>query len=90
MGVEIKGLDRLVVKANKAKKYAREATISATQEVTNLVEGYAVENAHNRFLHPTGELAGSVKQEVVEDSSGTIKGRVWSDKKQAVCECRPC
>jgi len=81
MGVEIRGLDRLQRKSALVPRLARKAAINATNEVTDTVYGHAVENAQRRFLHPTGETVGSLKTEVVENSEGSIVGRLFSDKK---------
>lgn len=83
MGVEIRGLDRLRRKIKLIPSLVKEANIDATRELTDLTEGYATQNIQSSSKYPTGELSTSVKKEVAEDVSGSVVGRVWSDKKHA-------
>lgn len=84
MGVEVRGLGRLKSKLGKVSVAVEEGTKSAIYEIIQEVSGRASSNLQSSIKHGTGELAGSVKDEVVTKSSGEITGRVWSDKKQAM------
>lgn len=88
MGVTIKGLDRLKQKAKLLPKAIKQAVFEATGEVADLVQNYAVQNIQSSTKHASGELAGSVKNEVTESIDGAIQAYVWSDKDTAV-KCMP-
>lgn len=84
MGVEIKGLDRLRRKAKVVPKILNEAMWNATFEITELITQAATLRLQSHVKYGTGELAGSLKNEVVIDAQGKIVGRVWSDKEHAM------
>lgn len=84
MGVEIRGLGRLKSKLGKVSASAQKGAEQAIYEITQEVSGRASNNLQSSIKHGTGELAGSVKDEVVVNSNGNYVGRVFSDKKQAV------
>ena len=84
MGVEVRGLDRLKGKLSKVSTAAQKGVESSVYEITQEVSGRASSNLQSSVKHGTGELAGSVKDEVVVNSNGNYVGRVFSDKKQAV------
>lgn len=84
MGVEIRGLDRLKGKLGKVSLSAQKGAEQAVYEITQEVSGRASSNLQSSVKHGTGELAGSVKDEVVTKSSGEISGHVWTDKKEGL------
>lgn len=84
MGVEVRGLGRLKSKLGKVSASAQKGAEQAIYEITQEVSGRASSNLQSSIKHGTGELAGSVKDEVVVNSNGNYVGRVFSDKKQAV------
>lgn len=84
MGVEIRGLDRLKRKTKKATELISDAAWDATFELTELIQGAAELRLASRIKYGSGELSGSLKNEVVVDASGHLVGRVWSDKEQAI------
>lgn len=69
-------------------KVLDEAMHDATFEVTELIKQAAEMRLASSAKHSTGELMGSLKNEVVVNAEGKIVGRVWSDKEQAV-KCMP-
>lgn len=81
MGVKINGLDSLRQKVNALPGIVKKAQKDALQEATELTASRAAENIQAK--HPTGELAGSIKTDVMEKDDSFI-GYVWSDKVQAV------
>lgn len=84
MGVEIRGLDRLKGKLGKVSTAAQKGAEQAVYEITQEVSGRASSNLQSSVKYGTGELAGSVKDEVVTKSSGEISGHVWTDKKEGL------
>ncbi|MBO0413226.1 HK97 gp10 family phage protein [Enterococcus hulanensis] len=84
MGVEFKGWDSLKSKLKATPKVIEDATFDATFDIVDEVVARASSKLQSSIKHGSGELAGSVKQEVVIDGSGNIVGRVWSDKIQAI------
>lgn len=56
----------------------------ATFDIVELVSTRAVDNLQANMTHSSGELARSLKYEVVMDSAGKVVGRVWSDDAVAV------
>lgn len=83
MGVEIKGLAALERKTRQIPSIISKAAIGATTEVTETVAGLAIGNLSSSIKHNSGELMGSVKDEVVLNAEGKVIGRVWSDKRNA-------
>lgn len=84
MGVQIKGLESLRRKVNLAPKLIKDAVFEATFEITEEVQGNAESRLQSGIKHSSGELGGSLKNEVVEGKSGEFIGRVWSDKKTSI------
>ncbi len=84
MTIEIRGLDRLKRKIDAMPKILNEAMEDATFEITELVRSAAELRLSSSIKYSSGELLGSLKTEVVENSEGKIVGRVWSDKAQAI------
>lgn len=83
MGIEIRGLGRLKSKLGKVSVSAQKGAEQAIYEITQEVSGRAVGNLSN-IKHGSGELVGSVKDEVATKSSGEISGHVWTDKKEGL------
>ena len=79
MGVEIRGMDSLRRKLKATPKILEDAIWDATFEITELIKR-AAELKLDRVYFSTGELKGSLKNEVVINAQGKIVGRVWSDK----------
>lgn len=84
MGVEVRGLDRLRNKISMVSASAKKGAENAVREMTEEVRGTAESKLQSSIKHPTGELAGSVKDEVTTDSDGKLVGRVFSDKETAI------
>lgn len=84
MGVEIRGLDRLKRKLKAVPKMLDEAMWDATFEVSELIKQAAEMRLASSVKYSTGELMGSLKNEVVVNAEGKIVGRVWSDKSWSV------
>lgn len=84
MGVEVKGLDKLRSKMNKVSAAAKKGTENAIYEMTQEVAGQAASNLASSVKHASGELVGSIKDEVETDTNGNLVGRVWTDKKQGM------
>lgn len=79
MGVQIKGLDRLNSKLKRIPKTLENATWDATFEITEEVQSRATAKLQSSIKHGSGELAGSLKNEVLVNKNGHVVGRVWSD-----------
>ncbi len=84
MGVEVRGLDRLKGKLSKVSNAAQKGVEGAVYEITQEVSGRASSNLQSSVKHGTGELSGSVKDDVTTKSSGEITGHVWTDKKEGL------
>lgn len=84
MKVTIKGMDSLNRKLGILPKLTRAAAYSATAELTETVKGYAEANLQSSVKHASGELSGSIKNEIETDAQNKIIGRVWTDKKQGI------
>lgn len=76
--IEIKGLDRLNEKFQKLPGIFRDAIWDGAFDVVEKADGYAVKELQSSVKHGTGELARSLKYEVVE-KDGEMVGRLWSD-----------
>lgn len=83
MGVEVRGLGRLKSKLGKVSVSAQKGVEQAVYEITQEVSGRAVGNLSS-IKYGSGELVGSVKDEMVTKSSGEISGHVWTDKKEGL------
>lgn len=84
LGVEIRGLNRLRAKVERVPQVLQDAMWDATFEITELIKGAAELRLASSMKYSTGELIGSLKNEVVIDAQDRIVGRVWSDKIQAI------
>ncbi|WP_430394845.1 HK97 gp10 family phage protein [Enterococcus faecalis] len=84
MGVEVRGLDRLKRKTKQVVEIVTDAAWDATFELTELIRGAAELRLASSVKYGSGELLGSLKNEVVVDVKGCLVGRVWSDKEQAI------
>ncbi len=80
MGVEVRGLDKLKGKLGKVSVSAQEGAKNAMYEITQEVSGRASSNLASSIKHGTGELTGSIKDEVETNSKGDLAGRIWTDK----------
>lgn len=76
--IEIKGMDKLIAKLQKLPEIYKDAIWDGAFDVAEKVEGYAVRELQSSVKYGTGELARSIKYEVVE-KDGKIVGRIWSD-----------
>ena len=72
MGVEIRGLDRLKRKTKKATELISDAAWDATFELTELIQGAAELRLASSIKYGSGELSGSLKNEVVVDEEQAI------------------
>lgn len=84
MGVEIKGLSSLKRKVKALPKILDDAMWDATFEITELIQQAAELRLSSSVKYSSGELLGSLKNEVVVNAQGKIVGRVWSDKEHAI------
>lgn len=84
MGVQIKGLESLNRKLKTLPKLMEEAVWDATFDITEETAARAAGKLQSSIKYGSGELAGSVKNEVVINGQGKIVGRVWSDKPEAL------
>lgn len=84
MNIEINGKDELLKQLGNVPKVLKQAIRSATHEITEDVQGRIESKLSSGIKYSSGELVGSFKNEVVEDHSGNIVGRNWSDNKVAV------
>jgi hypothetical protein len=84
VGIEIKGLESLRRKAKALPKLLDDAMWDATFEITELIKQAAELRLSSSVKYSSGELLGSLKNEVVINAQGKIVGRVWSDKQQAI------
>ncbi|QAS70261.1 HK97 gp10 family phage protein [Oenococcus sicerae] len=76
--IEIKGLDRLRAKLQRLPGILHDSIKNANYDIVEKAEGYAVRELQSSVKHGTGELARSLKYEVV-DKDGNVVGRLWSD-----------
>lgn len=76
--VEWKGYDSLKAKLAKLPKVAHDAIWDGSFDVVEKAQGYAVQELQSSVKHGNGELARSLKYEVV-DKDGKVVGRVWTD-----------
>ncbi|MEG0294498.1 HK97 gp10 family phage protein [Enterococcus sp.] len=84
MGVKIKGLSSLRRKTQQLPELIKKAVSEATDEVAELVQGYAVQSIQSSTKHGSSELAGSVKKDVIESTEGRIQGYVRTDKESHI------
>jgi len=84
MGVEIKGLSSLKRKVKALPKVLDDAMWDATYEITELIQQAAEMRLSSGMKFSSGELLGSLKNEVVVNAQGKIIGRVWSDNQKSV------
>lgn len=83
MEVEI-DVSKVVDNIMKLPELIQNAMWDATFDIVELVQTRAVDNLQASMTHSTGELAQSLKYEVVVDDSNNVVGRVWSDDAVAV------
>ncbi|MFT8324778.1 HK97 gp10 family phage protein [Oenococcus sicerae] len=81
--IEIKGLDRLMSKLRRLPKIMHDSASNADYDIMQKAEGYAVQELQSSVKHGNGELARSLKTEVI-DKDGKLVGRLWSDNQIAV------
>ncbi|OJG27956.1 hypothetical protein RU98_GL002165 [Enterococcus caccae] len=65
-------------------KLTEDAVWDATFDITEEVAARAAGKLQSNIKYGSGELAGSIKNEVVINGQGNVVGRVWSDKKEAL------
>ena len=76
--IEWKGYDSLKAKLAKLPGIAHDAIWDGSFDVVEKVQGYAIRELQSSVKHGNGELARSLKYEVV-DKEGKVVGRVWVD-----------
>lgn len=76
--IEWKGYDKLKAQLGKLPEVVHDAVWDATFDVVEKAEGYAVKELQSSVKYGNGELARSIKYEVV-NKDGEIVGRVWSN-----------
>lgn len=84
VGVEIKGLESLRRKVKAIPQILDDAMWDATFEITELIKQAAELRLSSSMKYSSGELLGSLKNEVVINVQNQIVGRVWSDKQEAL------
>lgn len=82
--IRIKGKDKFLNQLESVPKVLKTAIYNATYEITEDVQGRIESKLSSSIKHPSGELMGSFKSEVVEDHEGNIVGRNWSDNPVSV------
>lgn len=83
MGVEVRGMDKLKSKMGVLTEATKKGAENALYEMSQEIAGQAASNLSN-IKNSSGELVGSIKDEVESNSSGNPKARVWTDKKQGM------
>ena len=76
--VEIKGLDKLKSKLQRLPQIMHDSIKNANADIMDKAEGYAVREVQSSVKHGSGEIARSLKYEVV-DKEGSVVGRLWTD-----------
>lgn len=71
--------DKVKANLDALPKLIEDAVWDATFDIVELVETRAVDHIQGSVKHSDGELARSLKHEVLVDSKGSVVGRVWSD-----------
>lgn len=84
LGVEIRGLNKLRAKVERMPQVLQDAMWDATFEITELIKGAAELRLASSMKYSTGELIGSLKNEVVENAEGRVVGRVWSNNPTSI------
>lgn len=84
MSIEIKGKDKFLKQLENIPKLLKKASYDATYEITQDVQGRIESKLSSSIKYGSGELMGSFKNEVVEDSKGNIVGRNWSDSQVSI------
>lgn len=84
VGVEIKGLESLRRKVKAIPQILDDAMWDATFEITELIKQAAELRLSSSMKYSSGELLGSLNNEVVINAQHQIVGRVWSDKQEAL------
>lgn len=84
MGIQIKGLDKFRSQVNSLPKIIDDGIWEANFDIVEDVEARAVAKLQSSIKYGSGELAGSLKHEVVVNQKGHIVGRVWSDDPKAI------
>lgn len=82
MGMEL-DVSKVVANLRRLPELVQAAAWDATFDIVELTSTRAVERLQSGMKYSTGELARSLKYEVVEQN-GKIVGRVWSDNQIAL------
>ncbi|WP_143463226.1 HK97 gp10 family phage protein [Levilactobacillus enshiensis] len=82
--VVIKGADSLMHKLEVMPDKLHDALWDANFDIVQMADEAAVRELQSSMKHSSGELASSLKYEVMEDTDGHVVGRLWSDDPVAV------
>lgn len=84
MGVQINGLDKFRSQLNRLPKAVEDGIWEGNFDIVEDVEARAVAKLQSSIKYGSGELANSIKHEVVVNQDGHIIGHVWSDDPKAI------
>lgn len=84
LGIEINGKDRFFNQLDILPSLLSEAAYNSMYELAETTRGNAESILQSSMKHSSGELAGSLKMEVEQDSNGNVDAKVWSDKAGAL------
>lgn len=82
--IVIKGSDALMHKLEVLPSKLHDALWDANFEIVQIADEEAVRELQSSVKHGSGELSSSLKYEVMEDTDGHVKGRLWSDNPVAI------
>ena len=83
MAIEL-NMDKVIGNLKRLPGLVRQAAWDATFDIVELTSTRAVERLQSGMKYSTGELARSLKYEVVIDDDQNVIGRVWSDNAVAI------
>ncbi|MDB1104750.1 hypothetical protein FAM23282_01436 [Lentilactobacillus parabuchneri] len=80
----IKGTDSLMHKLELMPAKLNNALWDANFKIVQVADQAAVRELQSSIKHSSGELANSLKYEVMENTDGAVVGRLWSDDPVAI------
>lgn len=83
MGMEL-DVSKVVANLRRLPELIQKAAWDAAFDIMELTATRATERLQSGMKHSSGELARSLKYEVVNDDKGNIVGRIWSDNAVAI------
>lgn len=79
MEIKVEGADNLFRKLEVMPDKLHDALWDANFDIVQIADEEAVRELQSSMKHSSGELASSLKYEVMEDTDGKVVGRLWSD-----------